>query len=55
MNGYTNAKSNSKREIYFTSQSEHKQISVKEEKDPLLIIAPFMKAENEVSCVSLCC
>jgi hypothetical protein len=50
-----NAKSNADREIYFTSHSESKQISVKEEEDPLLIIAPFMKAENEVSCVYLCC
>jgi hypothetical protein len=52
--GYLNAKCNSNREIYFESQSESKQINVKEEEDPLLIIAPFMKAENEVSHVSLC-
>jgi hypothetical protein len=39
----------------FASQSESKQINVKEEEDPLLIIAPFMKAENEVSYDSFCC
>jgi hypothetical protein len=50
-----NAKSNADRDIYFTSQSESKQINIKEEEDPLLIIAPFMKVENEVSCVRLCC
>jgi hypothetical protein len=49
-----NAKYNSNRGIYFASQSESKQINVKEEEDPLLIIAPFMKTENEVSSVSLC-
>jgi hypothetical protein len=53
--GYINAESNPDSEIYFTSQSEHKQINIKVEEDPLLITIPFVKAENEVSCVSLCC
>jgi hypothetical protein len=48
-----NAKSNSGREIPYTSQGESKQISVKEEEDPLLMMSPFIKAEDEVSRVSL--
>jgi hypothetical protein len=49
------AKSNSDRGIHCTSENESKEIKVKEEEeDPLLIIAPVMKAENEVSCISVC-
>jgi hypothetical protein len=46
---YVNGKSDSDGETQPTAQSE----SVKEEEDPLLIVTPDVKVEDEVSC--LCC
>jgi hypothetical protein len=41
-------------EHYWTSQSENEFIYEKEKEDPLLIRLPVMKAENEVSYISVC-
>jgi hypothetical protein len=50
-----NSQPNSVSATYLTSShSENQLIYVKEEEDPLSITLPVVKAENEVSHVSLC-